>query len=208
MDARGIIDVFLRGLPAGGRAVLLASAQAVLLVGCSGGMHHRGEQQVSLVGSYDHPIKGRVGWPAGDGRAANAGVTASYHYFFADRWAVAANLTPYRGYAQDDGTITAGEYSMGVRYFITEFDMFDRPFGVFADLQGGMLYAARSVPEGGSNVNFTQETGIGFEYRITPRISWVGGYRLRHMSNAYLFDDQNPSQNDQQIFTGIAISFP
>lgn len=188
--------------------VLQCVLPAAALMGCTGGMHHKGEQQVSVVGSYGYPIKGPVGWPAGDGRAPNAGVTASYHYFFADRWAVAANLTPYRGYAQDDGTITTGEYSMGVRYFITEFDLFERPFGIFADLHGGLLYAAHSVPEGGANLNFTQETGIGFEYRITPRVSWVGGYRLRHLSDGYLFASDNPSQNDQQIFTGIAISFP
>lgn len=188
-------------------ASLLIVLTLIPMIGCTGGIHRKGDQQISVVGVYGHPIKGDAIWPGGDGEAENGGVTASYHYYFADRFAFATNLTPYRNYSQTNGDIPTGEFSLGVRYMFAEFDIFSRPIGLFAEANGGLMYAAKSVPPGGANTNFTQETGLGFEYRITDAISCVGGYHLRHVSDGYLFATENPSQNDHSVFMGIAFSF-
>jgi hypothetical protein len=42
--------------------------------------------------------------------------------------------------------------------------------------------------------------------KLTDRISWTSGYRLKHLSNGNLFNDDNPSQNDHHVYTGIAIT--
>jgi hypothetical protein len=177
------------------------------LTGCSGGIHVLGDRQIAVHGSYDHPISGPALYPEGDGRAENAGVTVAYHEFFADRTAFVSALTPYRNYNQSDGDIYTGEFQIGVRHYFWEFDLGKVPVGLFAEIYGGLLYGSESVPEEGSQANFTQDTGIGFEARLDKHISWISGYRLRHLSNGYIFSDKNPSQNDHQVFTGIAFTW-
>lgn len=177
------------------------------LTGCTGGIHRAGDQQFSLHASSDWPIRGEAIWPDGDGRAENFGVTLGYNYFFQDRWAFLTNVTPYRRYNQSDGDITAGEFQIGFRWFFWEFDLADVPVGLYAEALGGILHASQSVPELGSNTNFTQDTGVGFEARISDHVSWQAGYRLRHLSNGHIFGPENPSQNDSQVYVGIAISW-
>jgi hypothetical protein len=38
-------------------------------------------------------------------------------------------------------------------------------------------------------------------------VSWISGYRMKHLSNADLFGDDNPAQNDHHIYTGLAFSW-
>lgn len=189
------------------RVAAPAGLCCLLLAGCEGGIHRRGEQQLSLVGTWGHPIKDDVGWPDGEGRAEDAAAVLGYHYFVADRFAVGAAITPYRIYNQSDGDAWTGELQLGVRYFFLDFDVGDVPVGLFAEVWGGMFHGPRSVPESGSHTNFTQDTGAGFEARLTENVSWITGYRLRHLSNWGAFGNDNPSQNDHTVFTGIAISW-
>ena len=176
------------------------------LLGCSGGIHYRGEHQLSLLGSYGEPISGQaLYWPDAEGRARNGGVTVGYGYFAQDRLQLLATATPYRNYNQSDGDVATGEIQIGFRYFFAEFDLAEKPFGLYAEVLGGLLYGAQSVPEEGSNFNFTQDAGLGFELRLNKHISWVTGYRLRHLSNGNFFNDDNPAQNDHQVYSGIAI---
>lgn len=180
---------------------------AFMVVGCTGGIHRRGEQQIVLTGSYGHPIKGNVLWPDGEGRADNAGVSLGYHYFAADRTALMAVLTPYRNYNEDGINIWEGEFQLGVRQYFWEFDAGSAPVGLYAEALVGMMTGSDPFPSGGSCTNYTQDTGVGFEVRLNEHISWITGYRLRHVSNWYAFGEENPSQNDNQVYTGIAITF-
>lgn len=187
----------------------IAGAMLVAAVGCTGGIHRRGEQQFALTGAFGTPIKGNVLWPGGEGRADEAAVQLGYHYFFQDRWAFMTVVSPYRNYNQSDGDAWASELQLGFRWFFAEFDLFEKlPLGLYAEILGGLQYADISVPEEGSNANFTQDTGVGFELKLTDHISWQTGYRLRHLSNGRLFrDDSNPSQNEHLVYTGIAFSW-
>lgn len=177
-------------------------------LGCSGGMHRAGQQQVTLAGSYGHPIKGEIIWPDGEGRAENYAPTVAYNYFATDRLALTAALTPYRYYSQERGDTGSTELQLGLRYYIAEFDIAQAPAALFVEALGGLAYSNRSVPEDGSNGNFTQDTGVGLEVKLSDAVSWISGYRLRHLSNGRVFrSDENPSQNDNQVYTGLAITW-
>jgi hypothetical protein len=184
----------------GGLTVLV-----IAVAGCEGGLHRQNDWQVTATGSYGHPIRGQVLWPDGDGRADNAAFTLGLNYFARDRVAVLGALTPYRVYNQSDGDVYAGEFQLGVRYYFWECPLGSVAMGLYGELLGGITYAARSVPEEGSNFNFTQDAGVGLEMQLSDTVSFVGGYRLKHLSNADLFNDSNPSQNDHHVYAGVAI---
>lgn len=187
----------------------IAGLGLVLLVagGCHGGLHRRGEHRLRLAGSATFPITGDTLWPQGEGRSETAAVTVGYDYFVQDRWALTADLTPYRRYGQSDGVVTAGELQIGLRYYAWEFDLLDRPVGLYLEALGGLMYGSRSVPETGSHTNFTQDTGLGLEWQLTDHVTWMSGYRLRHLSNGRIFrSDSNPGQNDHLVYTGLAFS--
>lgn len=233
----------------GPRFALLASIVTLcaLTVGCTGGMHRRGEHQLTLLGSYDHPIKSGVGlWSAADGRSESAGLALGYNHFVADRFSVGAAVSPYRFFNQSEGDTFGGEFQLALRYYFLDFDLSDKPsrerrnraaasqsadrdrvqpalgetssgdttprdmrpnVGFFVELLGGMMHTRRSVPEDGTRTNFTQDTGLGMEVRLTDNVSWISGYRLRHFSNCQVFGKDNPSQNEHQVYTGIGISW-
>lgn len=189
-------------------ALGLASSVLVSVAGCTGGMHRQGQHQFSVTGSYAHPIKGDTLWPQGDGQAENAGVTLGYGYFVQDRVALLAAATPYRSYSQGDGDIYAAEIQVGVRYHFWEFEVGSVPVGLYAEALGGLMQSVRSVPEDGAHVNFTQDTGAGIEVQVADNVSWISGYRYRHLSHGHVFaGDPNPGQNDHQVYTGIAINW-
>lgn len=185
-------------------AGLLLMLSALLAAGCEGGLHRKGERRLGVAGSYGEPIKGDVIWPEGDGRASNAGVTVSYDHYVADRTSIRVAATPYRVYHQSDGDVYAGEFELGARYHFWEFHLADVPFGLYGEVLGGLAGGGRSIPEDGSHLNFTQGTGLGMEVQLTDDISWTSGYRLRHLSNGRIFGDENPSQNDHFVYTGLS----
>ncbi len=178
-----------------------------LVSGCTGGSHFRGEQRFSIMGSYGQPFNEGFVWNGGDGTGQDAGLTVGYDYFLEDRLALTGTLTPYRIYNQDDGDIYAGEFQLGLRYYFWEFDLLAKPFSLYGEILGGVTYGARSIPEEGSNFNFTQDTGLGFETQIADGVAWFGGYRLKHLSNGNFFNDDNPAQNDHFVYTGISFSW-
>jgi hypothetical protein len=182
-------------------------SMAMLSMGCAGGNHHKGERRISLLGSYGHPIKGQAIWPDGEGRAENAGLAVGYDHFVADRFSLGAALTPYRIYNQPSGDTYAGEFQIALRYYFAEFELLDAPSGLYLEALGGLMQSARDVPDGGSHTNFTQDSGLGLEVKLADRLSWVTGYRLRHLSNGDAFGEGNPSQNDHQVYTGLSISW-
>jgi hypothetical protein len=177
----------------------LSTLLVVPLAGCAGGLHHQGEHQISLTGSYSHPFDP-------DGRGDAGGVTAGYKYFFQDRFAFMANLTPYRNYCLPEGNATAGEFQIGVRWHFWEFEVAELPVGLYAELLAGIMHASRSVPETGAHTNFAEDIGAGVELQVAENVYWTTGCRLRHMSHADILDGPNPGQDDVLIYTGLAFS--
>ncbi len=177
------------------------------LVGCHGGMHQKGDQQITFMGSYGEPFNEGFVWNGADGTGQNGAFTVGYNYFLDDRIALMINGTPYRIYNQSDGDIYAGEFQMGFRYYFFEFDLLEKPLGLYAEMLGGLTYGSNSIPEEGSNFNFTHDTGAGFEWQLSDNVSWISGYRLKHLSNGNFFNDDNPSQNEHHVYTGLAVSW-
>jgi len=177
---------------------------ALTAVGCGGGLHRQGEWRAEVTLSYEEPIRGETIWADGLGRSQAAGVTVHGNYFLADRTALIIAATPYRIYNQSDGDVYAGEFQLGARYYIAEWNN-PLPMALYAEVLGGVTLGRHSIPEDGSAFNFTQDTGIGFEAKLTDDVSWITGYRFKHLSNGNFFNDDNPSQNDHQIYTGISI---
>jgi hypothetical protein len=178
-----------------------------MAAGCTGGLHREGDRQITLVGSYGEPIKDAALWYASElGRGQNTALELGYNHFFEDRLAFMVGLTPYKIFNQSDGDVYAAEFQIGFRWYFWEFDLGSVPVGLFGEILGGVMQAAKSVPEEGSHFNFTQDTGLGFEAQFTDRISWIGGYRMKHLSNAQINGYNNPAQNDHHFYTGIAIA--
>lgn len=180
---------------------------AMSIPACSGGMHHKGQHQIGVVGSFGHAIKGETPWHDGDGRADNAGVEVDYHYFFEDRFAFGGKIVPYRNYNLSGKDSTTGEFQLSAKYYFFEFNVLEKPVGLFGEIAGGLMQGSLSVPEEGSHTNFTQDTTLGLEWQLSDNVAWQAGYRFRHISNGYIFSNENPAQNDHQVFTGIAITW-
>ncbi len=179
-----------------------------LLTGCSGGLHRQGEQQISLHGSWGAPISGGGIWPPADGKDENWGATVGYGHYLSDRVAFKVDLTPYRQYRVNRGAVHAGELQIGFRYHFAEVPVGETEVGLFAEIYGGLMHSSETYPEGGANTNFTQDTGVGFEVPLADNVSWTSGYRYRHLSHGHVFGgDPNPSQNDNQVYTGLTFSW-
>jgi opacity protein-like surface antigen len=183
--------------------IAICLAALVSLCACTGGHHAKGDGQWSLVASHGSPTQGRTLWPEAKGDAENIGAAAEYAYFATDRLAVAGAIG-VRRYDQPEGDVTAGEIQLGLRYHAFSFRAGEIPLSVYAELFGGLQSGNRAVPLGGSKTNFTQDTGLGLEAQLSERTSWLLGYRLKHLSNAEIFGDSNPSQNDHQVYAGLA----
>lgn len=182
-------------------------AVTLTCAGCGSGIHRRGEHQVTLLGSYDHPIKGQAIWPDGDRRARQRRAGRRLQLFSHRSFLGGRGDYPYRNYNQSDGDAAAAELQVALRYHFADFEIVNTPVGLYAELLGGMMQSSASVPEAGSHTNFTQDAGVGMEVRLGEGFSWLTGYRLRHVSNGYIFSDKNPSQNDHQVYTGLAFSW-
>jgi hypothetical protein len=176
-----------------------------ICTGCHGGHHRKGDLQFAITGTYGHAIKGETFWTDAKGRGDSASASIGLNYFVEDRVALMAELTPMRIFNQSDADVYSYELSVGARYYFAEFELGTVPVSFYGEILGGFMHGARSVPEAGSNFNFTQDTGVGVEMKLADNVSWITGYRFQHLSNGDLFNDDNPSQNDNQIYTGIAI---
>ena len=185
-----------------GSVIWLAACLLVLLGGCAnGGLHHHGEHQFAVTGLFAHPFDET-------GRGDNAGATLGYAYYFHDRWAFLAEVTPYRNYNIPDGDAAASSWQIGVRWHFWEFEAGELPVGLYADLRAGMMYSSRSVPRDGENVNFIEDIGLGCELKLADNLSWMTGCRLSHLSHAHVFGGApNPGQDDFVVYTGLGFSW-
>ena len=174
----------------------------VVLAGCQGGLHRRGDQQIVVQADYGEPMRGNsyLGLTGG-GSAANAGLTLGNHYFIEDRVAVVGSVS-YRYFDQSDGPVHAAELEMGLRFFFLEFGTVAFSFDIYI---GGMV-GTRSVPETGSHGNFLAGLGPTAEIQLGKKLSVLLGYQFRHLSNGGGFrDPDNPTQNDNRFYVGVAL---
>ena len=186
------------GVRAVGRIVLLGMA---LGFGCSGGLHREGQHQIDVMASYGRPVNEIKG------RAENAAVTVRYERFVRDRTALMAGITPLRVYDRDNDRVYEVEFQVGGRYYPWEFHLGKLPIALFGETSGGVAWANQPNPPAGTEWNLTYELGAGLEFQLSERLFWMVGYRFRHLSNAKGQVQKNPSQDDDQLFTGLSFSW-
>jgi hypothetical protein len=84
----------------------------------------------------------------------------------------------------------------------------ERRTTLFLDGGVGLLIAADEVPEGGTNLNFLPQLGVGASHRLGDgpgRI--VGGVRWHHISNARIDGEENNPSRDGVMFY-LSYTFP
>jgi hypothetical protein len=181
---------------------------AILLgAGCAGGIHRRGEQQVAVQSTYADPFRDHPVWGIGRGKAQNWSVGAGYGYFLADRCALLAAVTPLRVFDADGEDVRAAEFQLGIRAFVLEFHTGSAPTALYFEVLGGRMWADDPVPPAGTEDNWTQDFGTGFEWRLSDRTSLLLGYRLRHFSNGKGSGSDNPSQNENVVLGALAFTW-
>lgn len=185
------------------RGSALCIGLILLLCGCAGGNHRRGERAWAATAHWGLPITRDVLELRGNGRANNAGATIEGHWFVRDRLALLAAATPLRVYDQSDGTVFAAGVSVGPRLHVWEHGR----FGLFGDVLGGVQVSTRSIPEEGTPYNWSLALGPGCEYALRDSLRLQLGYRFRHISNGRGRVASNPSQNDHSIWVGLAWTF-
>lgn len=175
---------------------------ALLLAGCQGGLHRRGEWQVIGDVSYGTPA-GDALFDSGGADAPNIGIRLSGAAFVRDRTAVVV-AGSYRHYDTDAGSDDAVEAQLGSRYYpAIDFRVGKVPLAPYVDAFGGILHASEDFPVNGTETNLTAEVGAGIEAMVGKRTSLLVGYRYRHLSNGGGNEPDNPAYNDNQFYFGI-----
>lgn len=174
----------------------------LLLAGCHGGLHRRGEWQVIGDVSYGTPA-GDALVDSGGADAPNVGVRLTGASFVKDRTAVAL-AGSYRSYDPDSGGVDAVEAQVGARYYPPiDFHLGKVPLAPYVDAFGGLLHASEDFPVGGTATNLTAEVGLGIEAMVGKSTSVLAGYRYRHLSNGEGNEPDNPAYNDHQFYIGL-----
>jgi len=181
----------------------LAALLSLIVAGCHGGIHRRGEwQAMGDVG---------FGFPAGDflfssegAGAPELGLRAGMAGFVRDRTALLA-AGVYRYYSPESGSVNAGEFQLGLRYYPPiDFHIGKVPVGPFLDAFAGIMHASASFPLGGTATNVSGEWGLGLEAILGTHTGIFGGYHFRHLSNGGGNVPENPGYNNNQFFLGFA----
>jgi len=134
----------------------------------------------------------------------------SYHYFAAEDFEVNLALTGWFHDQPNDDEFS-GSFDFGFRYhFLTGSD---KRWSVYADTGIGLLVSSGSVPEGGTDVNFTPRAGVGLTMRLPEGLGGEAGGRLdlgvgwQHYSNASTAgSDRNPARDS--IIVRVGVMFP
>jgi hypothetical protein len=132
------------------------------------------------------------------------GATVGLGYRFYDNFSLLADVSGY-GFSEGriDGVATG--ITVGLRQHILDYG----PWGLDADVSGGVFGANREIPYNGTHFNVTLEVGPAITYRLNPELYLVGGVRYFHLSNAGRENavGRNPSVNAVQGVIGLEWRF-
>lgn len=139
-------------------------------------------------------------------------VRFSYHYFAAEDFEINLALTGWVHDQPNDDEFS-GSFDLGFRYhFLTASD---KRWSVYADTGIGVMLSSGSVPEGGTDVNFTPRAGVGVTMRLPDGFGGEAGGRLdlgvgwQHFSNASSSgSDRNPARDSLFVRVGVMFPFP
>lgn len=95
-------------------------------------------------------------------------------------------------------------YAMGITSFAVYNSTDSGKMIPFLELGGGVLYTDLDPENFGSHFNFTLQAGIGLRYEIADHSFLRFSYRIQHISNAGL-DEDNASIDSNFLFIGISV---
>jgi opacity protein-like surface antigen len=155
----------------------------------------KGTFSLTLDGGYAQSFD------SSDARIETASV--GFGYYFIDNMAINVELAGY-GIQQPGPDATVGGGDLLLRHHLLNLD----PFSIFIDVGGGAWYGTARFPEGGTNFNFSIETGLGATCRLRDNLYLIGGARYLHFSNAHLEGPiRNPSINAIEGYVGVMFTF-
>jgi hypothetical protein len=126
-------------------------------------------------------------------------LTAGLNYYFANNWCIAFEFTGV-GAQQPEHDISAGGGDVLLRTHLLN----AQHFSIYGDVAVGMLEANHRIPPGGTDFNFTFQSGIGTAIHLNSRTDLFVGLRYYHLSNArQKGPDRNPSLNAIQTYAGL-----
>ncbi|MFM8640637.1 MAG: acyloxyacyl hydrolase [Planctomycetota bacterium] len=135
----------------------------------------------------------------GDLQGANeamARIGASW--FFFENVELAGYVTG--GYVWQD-VENAGTYGLDLElrwHFLAK-----ETWSLFASIGGGVMGSTASVPEGGSEFNFTPSAGLGATFEVADGLRLYLSARWFHVSNAGTFAD-NPGRDNLSLWAGLS----
>ncbi|MDP9174894.1 MAG: acyloxyacyl hydrolase [Planctomycetota bacterium] len=129
--------------------------------------------------------------------------TVGINYFLFDNISLGAELTGLHACQPGMDAIAGGGDFIVRSHFYNA-----RQWSLFTDFALGVLEANHQLPPGGTDFNFTIQTGVGATMRLWDRTELLAGVRYLHISNAHQEGgERNPSTNAIDGYIGLMFRF-
>ncbi|MBK8099626.1 MAG: acyloxyacyl hydrolase [Planctomycetes bacterium] len=162
-----------------------------------------GERSLELRPYYGVPILQKSLLWDGNGETDDAGAKLRHLWHLTDDLAIGGGLTA-AVWLPGGHDILAGELEAVGRCYCLRRDT----WGWFGEAAGGYVHSTDPIPPGGTEWNFTFSFGTGIEMPLQRDLDLQTGITYHHISNALgRENDRNPSQNEAQLWLGIAWRF-
>ncbi|HWE97277.1 MAG TPA: acyloxyacyl hydrolase [Tepidisphaeraceae bacterium] len=154
-------------------------------------------------GTFSLTLDGGYASAFDSSRATIETASVGLGYYFLDNVSMNIEFSGY-GIQQPGPDAVVGGGELLLRHHLWNIDR----FSIFADVGGGAWYGTARFPVGGTNFNFSVETGLGATYRLRDNLYLLGGARYLHFSNAHLEGPKrNPSINAIEGYVGVMVTF-
>jgi len=125
--------------------------------------------------------------------------TLGLSYYFWPNWCVGLEGKGLYGFQPENNVASYGGNFLLRTHLIVEPN-----WSFFADFSPGLLESSHRIPPGGTDFNFTIETGFGITAHLWDRTELLTGFRYLHLSNARQEGaDRNPSLNAFEGYVGL-----
>jgi hypothetical protein len=125
--------------------------------------------------------------------------TAGVSYYFWPNWCVGLEGKGLYGFQPEQNVA-----SFGGNFLLRTHLIVEQNWSFFTDFSPGLLESNHRIPPGGTDFNFTIETGFGITAHLWDRTELLTGFRYLHLSNARQEGaDRNPSLNAFEGYVGL-----
>ncbi|HEY1921837.1 MAG TPA: hypothetical protein VGG44_03645 [Tepidisphaeraceae bacterium] len=127
--------------------------------------------------------------------------TVGVDYYFWSNWCFGFDAKGLYG-LQPVQNVT----SYGGNFLLRTHLIVEPNWSFYTDFLPGLLESNHRIPPGGTDFNFTIETGVGFTAHLWDQTDLLTGFHYLHLSNARQEGgDRNPSLNAFEAYVGFLI---